>query len=47
MMDGAVVAEGRPADVVTAELVEHVFGMPCLVVEDPVGHTPLVIPRGS
>ncbi|GGV39379.1 ABC transporter ATP-binding protein [Paenarthrobacter nicotinovorans] len=47
MKDGAVVAEGRPADVVTAELVEHVFGLPCLVIDDPVSHTPLVIPLGS
>ncbi|KUM36569.1 iron-dicitrate transporter ATP-binding subunit [Arthrobacter sp. EpRS71] len=44
MKDGAVVAEGRPADVVTAELVEHVFGLPCIVIDDPVSHTPLVIP---
>ncbi|MFC8039667.1 ABC transporter ATP-binding protein [Paenarthrobacter sp. NPDC057355] len=44
MKDGAVVAEGRPADVVTAELVEHVFGLPCMVIDDPVSHTPLVIP---
>lgn len=46
MKDGAVVA-GKPADVVTAELVEHVFGLPCLVIDDPVSHTPLVIPLGS
>ncbi|MFJ4170994.1 ABC transporter ATP-binding protein [Paenarthrobacter sp. NPDC089714] len=44
MKDGAVVAEGRPADVITAELVEHVFGLPCMVIDDPVSHTPLVIP---
>ncbi|SEE39982.1 iron complex transport system ATP-binding protein [Arthrobacter alpinus] len=46
MKDGAVVAEGAPADVVTEELVEHVFGMPCRIIEDPVSHTPLVIPLG-
>ncbi|MFJ4028849.1 ABC transporter ATP-binding protein [Paenarthrobacter sp. NPDC089989] len=44
MKDGAVVAEGRPADVITAGLVEYVFGLPCMVIDDPVSHTPLVIP---
>ncbi len=47
MRDGRVVAEGRPADIVTAELIETVFGMPCTVIDDPVSHTPLVIPRSG
>lgn len=47
MRDGVVVAEGRPADIVTAELVEAVFGIACLVIEDPVSHTPLIVPRGG
>jgi ABC-type cobalamin/Fe3+-siderophores transport system ATPase subunit len=47
MKDGDIVASGAPADVVTAELVEDVFGLPCLVIDDPVSHTPLVIPRGG
>ena len=46
MKDGAVVAEGAPADVITEELVEEVFGMPCRIIEDPVSHTPLVVPLG-
>ena len=46
MRDGAIVAEGRPADVVTAELVQHVFGLRCQVVPDPVSQTPMVIPIG-
>lgn len=45
MKDGAVVAEGAPADVVTAELVEEVFGLPCRVIDDPVTGTPLVVPE--
>ncbi|THA27915.1 ABC transporter ATP-binding protein [Streptomyces sp. RKND-216] len=44
MRDGRVVAEGRPQDVVTAELVENVFGMPCRVIDDPETGTPLVVP---
>ncbi|RNL81589.1 ABC transporter ATP-binding protein [Halostreptopolyspora alba] len=50
MKDGQVVAEGAPSDVVTAELVEEVFGLPVQVITDPESHTPLVVPadrRGS
>jgi ABC-type cobalamin/Fe3+-siderophores transport system ATPase subunit len=47
MRDGAVVAEGAPRDIITAELVETVFGLPCIIIDDPISHTPLVIPRGS
>lgn len=47
MRDGKILAEGSPAAIVTAELVEQVFGISCLVVDDPVSHTPLVIPRGG
>lgn len=47
MKDGAVVAQGRPAEVVTADLVEEVFGLRCLIIDDPVSHTPLVVPLGS
>ncbi|MEP7764283.1 ATP-binding cassette domain-containing protein [Sanguibacter sp. 25GB23B1] len=46
MKDGAVVAQGAPVDVVTAELVEDVFGLRCMVVDDPVTGTPLVVPLG-
>lgn len=46
MKDGAVVAEGAPADVVTADLVEDVFGLPCRIIADPVTGTPLVVPEG-
>ncbi|WP_435749336.1 ABC transporter ATP-binding protein [Microbacterium sp. PMB16] len=46
MKDGKVVAEGSPEQVVTAELVEEVFGLPCLVVPDPVAGTPQVVPLG-
>ncbi len=35
MREGAVVAQGDPAEIVDAELVERVFGLPCLVVPVP------------
>ncbi|WLR95669.1 ABC transporter ATP-binding protein [Shinella zoogloeoides] len=46
MRDGAILAEGRPAEVVTEALVEAVFGLPCIVIDDPVSHTPLIVPLG-
>jgi iron complex transport system ATP-binding protein len=46
MKDGAVVAEGAPSDIVTADLVEEVFGLRCLVVPDPVSGTPSIVPLG-
>jgi iron complex transport system ATP-binding protein len=44
MTEGAIVAEGAPTDIVTAELVEKVFGLACVVVPDPVAGTPMVVP---
>ena len=44
MRDGRVVARGAPEEVVDAELVEHVFGVRCRVIDDPETGTPLVIP---
>ncbi|MFH8889807.1 MULTISPECIES: ABC transporter ATP-binding protein [unclassified Streptomyces] len=43
---GVVVAEGPPAEVVTAGLVEEVFGVRCQIIEDPETGTPLVVPAG-
>jgi len=45
MRDGRIVAEGAPKEIVTAELVERVFDLSALIIEDPVSGTPLVIPR--
>ncbi|WP_433325900.1 ABC transporter ATP-binding protein [Spirillospora sp. CA-294931] len=44
MRDGRIVAEGDPSAVVTAELVEEVFRLPCRVIDDPETGTPLVVP---
>ncbi|MFC4054924.1 ABC transporter ATP-binding protein [Actinomadura syzygii] len=45
MRDGAIVAEGVPEDVVSADLLGAVFGLDCRVVPDPETGAPLVIPR--
>lgn len=47
MAAGSVLAEGAPAEVVTAELVEKAFGLPCVVVPDPVAGTPLIVPAAD
>jgi len=44
MRDGEVVAEGAPAEIVTAETVRQVFDLPCRIIDDPETGTPLVIP---
>ncbi|WP_413759802.1 ABC transporter ATP-binding protein [Streptomyces sp. MMBL 11-3] len=46
MKAGKIVAEGSPAEVITAETVEDVFDLSCRITMDPVSHTPLVIPMG-
>jgi len=43
---GRIVAEGRPAEVVTEDLVRQVFGLDTRIIPDPVAGTPLVVPIG-
>lgn len=44
MRDGAIVAQGRPNDVVTVELVADTFHLDAKVIPDPLTGTPLVLP---
>ena len=44
MREGAIVAEGDPAEIVDAALVERVFGLRCRVIDDPETGLPLVVP---
>ncbi len=46
MRDGAVVTQGEPSQVLTAEAVRAAFGLEARVVPDPVSGTPLVVPVG-
>ncbi len=46
LRDGAVMAYGNPADVMTEEMVQEVFGLACRIVPDPVVGTPLCLPLG-
>ncbi|RAZ34323.1 MULTISPECIES: ABC transporter ATP-binding protein [Microbacterium] len=44
MRDGRILAEGPPAEVITSQRVEEVFGLANVVVDDPVTGGPLVVP---
>jgi len=46
MKDGGIVAKGPPQDVVTQQLVQAVFGLASIVIDDPVSGTPMVVPKG-
>lgn len=44
MREGSVVAQCRPSEVVTADLVEQVFGLRCRILVDPLHGVPVVLP---
>ncbi len=43
MKEGAVVAQGSPREIVTAELIEEVYGISCLCLPDPVTGGPMIV----
>lgn len=45
MREGKIIAQGRPQDIVSPELVRDVFGLDALVISDPSSFTPLVVPK--
>lgn len=44
LKDGAIVAQGSPVEVVTQSGMRHIFGLECTIIDDPLHHTPHVIP---
>ncbi len=46
LREGVIVAQGDPKEIVTAELIERIYGMRCMIIDDPVAGTPLVVPLG-
>lgn len=46
MKAGRIIAEGRPVDVMTEEVVQDVFSMTARILVDPVSQTPMIIPIG-
>ncbi|MFF0613110.1 ABC transporter ATP-binding protein [Nocardia tengchongensis] len=47
MRAGRIVAQGEPADIISAELLQEVFGLRAEVLEDPVSGRPMIVPIGS
>jgi ABC-type cobalamin/Fe3+-siderophores transport system ATPase subunit len=47
MRSGEIIAEGPPADVITADMVHRTFGVRARIIADPETGTPLVIPLGD
>jgi iron complex transport system ATP-binding protein len=45
--DGAVAADGAPADVLTPELLERAFGLHARVLPDPVTGAPIIVPEAD
>lgn len=43
---GKLIAEGAPANVITSTLVKDIFGLDCIVTEDPISGSPSVVPIG-
>ncbi|MEU5624607.1 ABC transporter ATP-binding protein [Streptomyces tendae] len=46
MREGAILAQGHPRDVITADLLHEAFGLRARVIDDPVGNRPLIVPIG-
>ncbi|WP_230660946.1 ABC transporter ATP-binding protein [Psychrobacter sp. I-STPA10] len=45
--DKTVFAQGEPTTILTAETVQHVFGLECCIASDPLFGTPICIPYGK
>lgn len=43
---GDLVAQGKPEDIITEELIRQVFDLDCSVISDPVSGSPFIIPKG-
>ncbi|WP_435829620.1 ABC transporter ATP-binding protein [Nocardia neocaledoniensis] len=49
MRDGRIIGRGAPRELVTPELVREVFDLDCVVVDDPITGSPMIVPgrRGA
>ncbi len=45
MRDGRIVAQGSPSDIVTASLLEDVFGVRARIIVDPETGGPMIVPH--
>lgn len=47
LKDGMLIEEGDPGKVVKKDLIKEVFGLNSVIVEDPIAHSPVVVPIGK
>ncbi|MGW0251556.1 ABC transporter ATP-binding protein [Nocardia goodfellowii] len=47
MRTGQIIAQGAPGDIISAELLQEVFGLSATVLEDPVSGRPMIVPIGT
>lgn len=47
MKDGDIVTAGAPAEIITAELIDEVYELPCRIEPDPETGAPMVIPKAA
>lgn len=45
MKDGAIVKDGNPKDIILGETIKEVYGAEVTIIENPISHLPLVLPR--
>ncbi|WP_245688540.1 ABC transporter ATP-binding protein [Vibrio sonorensis] len=45
MKSGKVIAEGTPKNTVSKSLIKEVYGLDCIVVDDPLTKTPMIVPE--
>jgi iron complex transport system ATP-binding protein len=47
MRNGHIVKRGTPADVVNEDTIAEVFGVSCVIIDDPISGTPLCVPKAE
>ncbi len=45
MHDGNIITQGDPKTIITCDTIKTIFNMDSLIIQDPITHTPLVIPK--
>jgi len=43
---GNLIAQGKPSNIISEELIKNVFGLDCVVINDPVSGSPFIVPKG-
>lgn len=46
LREGKLIDKGEPEKVITSELIGTVFGLDCVVIQDPVSNSPFIVPKG-